>query len=174
MNKKVLVGILAMMCICLYGCTDTIPLKFSGWCYQETTNKFTSGDGGCDLNYSGKYSYEYKGHINKLNYENGNWDDYTYRNTTSNLTMWTSWYVKPKNDLGNNSLWQLKTNLGAKNYSIQKCLNYSIDMIRLLVYNINKNYTYPICYINKTTQLTLAYLKGNLQIYEEGVWWDIE
>ena len=141
------------------------------WCYQETANASSVGDGSCGLNYSGSYSIngiEMMG--NEANYTyDGDWNTWGSAAAANTVTVVMN-YTKPENAT-NESKWQVKDGAGTTNLTLlESCWDYNADylLVKLVVSDTgDMNDWY--CY-NATDWQIIRDENGG-EAYEEAMWW---
>ncbi len=140
-----------------------------GFCYQETTNNSESGDGYCDLSYSGKYYFSGVWYDSVKTFD-GNWSN--FGSSLVGGYMYVN-YTKPYNAL-NTSIWKTKNDDQEKNYSIS---NYSDcwaqNPLQFRIYSEVMSGILEIDCMNSTGWYNIFSGYSGGIVYEEAMLWNV-
>jgi hypothetical protein len=157
------------------------PVSQTVFCYQETANASTAGDGNCGLIYDGNYlsSGFWESDITKT--WDGDWNTYArappYRGgSAGNPGYLYVNYIKPLGTTG--AYLQFKIGTQTVNITIPSdCLNYNGNLVSFyFVSHDTEVETNIFCKTSSTSWNELYKVFGGSQdsrIYEEAMWWEV-
>lgn len=150
-----------------------IQLVNATYCYQETANVSTGGDGSCGLEYTGTYACSglWASPTGAcINSFDGNWTSAGWGLTTNQGYLEIN-YSKPTNAISD-SLWQVNPTLA--NLSIPSdCWDYNADLLVFRAHSSDaSNNDFFEC-MNKTGNWKEVVSGASGEIYEEAMWWNV-
>ncbi|MFA5133012.1 MAG: hypothetical protein WC444_06825 [Candidatus Paceibacterota bacterium] len=147
-------------------------ISFAGsWCYQETANASTAGDGSCGLEYTGVYTcsgtWNDAGEHNCSYVFDGNWSSSGSAASGQETYLYINYSV-PVNATSN-SVWNIKDTAGVENLSLGDCW---ADPIMVYAYSdyTGGDTTEWRCW-NGTHWRMLSADVGSIPLYEESMYW---
>lgn len=142
------------------------------YCYQETANASTVGDGSCGLNYTGLYTVVYGVDWNDKNkLYDGNWSSFTsFNGGLGSSSVLEINYSKPSSS--NSAIWQIKDSGGIYNLTIPtSCFDAFNGTVVLYVLSNGDPNSQWYCRNSSTYNVLLRTYAFDSNIFEEAMIW---